>query len=288
MSPSSTLQLVNERGWRCGFANLLRKENGTWWGTYVWWTQALIWMAIINGMLAFVIWVVPVLAPAAALSAPNLTAGEKQAVQEDMADFQQNREANGLQVFFQVTGFTTAIGVMIIAQGAIVGEKQSGTAAWILSNPVSRTAVILSKFVALGIGSVAILIGLQSLIAYGQISLAGAGIWPVLPFLGSVGLLSLHLLFYLSLTLMLGTLFDSRGPVIGIPMAVLIGQSLLGSLVGSFVPWFPLLLPARLPELGLTLALGQPLPSPLPVVATTLLVVGFVLVAVWRFEREEF
>jgi ABC-2 type transport system permease protein len=87
---------------------------------------------------------------------------------------------------------------------------------------------------------------------------------------------------------MLGTLFDSRGPVIGIPMTVLIGQSLLGSLVGSFVPWFPLLLPARLPELALTLALGQPLPSPLPVVATALSVVGFVLAAVWRFEREEF
>jgi hypothetical protein len=36
----------------------------------------------------------------------------------------------------------------------------------------------------------------------------------------------IYLMFYLVLALLMGTLFDSTGPVIAIPIAVLIGMSL--------------------------------------------------------------
>ena len=52
MASTTVLQPVKERGWRRGFANLLRKENGEWWRTRRWWLQSLLWLLIINGILA--------------------------------------------------------------------------------------------------------------------------------------------------------------------------------------------------------------------------------------------
>ena len=59
MTSASVLQPVKESGWRRGFANLLRKENGEWWHTRRWWTQSLLWLLIINGILALALWVLP-------------------------------------------------------------------------------------------------------------------------------------------------------------------------------------------------------------------------------------
>ncbi len=288
MSSNDTLYQMNERGYRCGLANLLRKEQRAWWGTRKWWVNALVWLLIVNGIVALLMWGVPALVSGTALNDPNMPEEQKQTVRKDMAEIEGNRDTFGLQGFFQLAGMATAIGVMIVGQGAIIGEKQSGTAAWVLSCPVSRSAFILSKAIALGISSLVIMIGLQGLVAYLQISLARGSFLPLLPFVGSLGLLGLHLLFYLSLILMLGTLFDSRGPVIGIPMVVLVGQGLMGHLAQSVAPWLSMLLPERLPEMALLLAGGQSMPSFVPLTATLLMAVGFILVALWRFKGEEF
>ncbi len=288
MSNNDTLYQMNERGYRCGLANLLRKEQRAWWGTRKWWVNALVWLLIVNGIVALLMWGVPALVSGTALNDPNMPEEQKQTVRKDMAEIEGNRDTFGLQGFFQLAGMATAIGVMIVGQGAIIGEKQSGTAAWVLSCPVSRSAFILSKAIALGISSLVIMIGLQGLVAYLQISLARGSFLPLLPFVGSLGLLGLHLLFYLSLILMLGTLFDSRGPVIGIPMVVLVGQGLMGHLAQSVAPWLSMLLPERLPEMALLLAGGQSMPSFVPLTATLLMAVGFILVALWRFKGEEF
>ncbi len=288
MSSNDTLYQMNERGYRCGLANLLRKEQRAWWGTRKWWVNALVWLLIVNGIVALLMWGVPALVSGTALNDPNMPEEQKQTVRKDMAEIEGNRDTFGLQGFFQLAGMATAIGVMIVGQGAIIGEKQSGTAAWVLSCPVSHSAFILSKAIALGISSLVIMIGLQGLVAYLQISLARGSFLPLLPFVGSLGLLGLHLLFYLSLILMLGTLFDSRGPVIGIPMVVLVGQGLMGHLAQSVAPWLSMLLPERLPEMALLLAGGQSMPSFVPLTATLLMAVGFILVALWRFKGEEF
>jgi ABC-2 type transport system permease protein len=120
-----------------------------------------------------------------------------------------------IQVFFQVGAFATTIGVVTTAQGAIVCEKQLGTAAWSLSKLVSRSAFVLAKFVAYAMGFVSLAIVLPSAIFYGQ-SLLLAGRPPELAiYLAGVGLTVIHTLFYLALTLLLGTLFSTRCPPSG-------------------------------------------------------------------------
>ena len=65
MSSGITLQPVIEHGWRSGFVNLLRKENSLWWGTRKWWVQTLIWLVISNGIIAFLLWGIPLIDPSA-------------------------------------------------------------------------------------------------------------------------------------------------------------------------------------------------------------------------------
>ncbi len=114
---------------------------------------------------------------------------------------------------------------------------------------------------------------------------------PIEELLAGLGLITLLLMFYLSLTLMLGTLFRSRGPVIGIPMVLVFGNQLAGLL-----PWLKMVMPWNLvmdlgpdqPALAVMLVQGQALPTVTPIIGTAVLTVVFIAVALWRFEREEF
>ncbi len=268
MASANNLQLLDERGWRQGFANLFRKENGEWWHTRRWWTQSLLWLLIVNGILAVGIWVVPLVEP------------------EEAGGLVEN-----LGIFMQLMGLFPMYAVIVITQGAIIGEKQSGTAAWILSAPVSRSGFILSKLIANAIGFLGTVIILQGLVAYVQISLSEGSLLPPGPYLAELGLFSLYLLFYLALTLMLGTFFNTRGPVLGIAIGVAIGSMLgMGQLFAGFMPWLVLILPEALPALVTALVQGESIPAiwPVPIIVISLYTVLFVALAIWRFNREEF
>jgi ABC-2 type transport system permease protein len=268
MSHGEAIQLVNESGGFRGFANLLHKENSLWWGTRKWWTQSLIWLLVSNGLIALILWVIPALDSTSSVPPPSEV----------------------MNIFLVTHGAFASFGVMILAQSAIVGEKQSGTAQWILSNPVSRRAFILSKLFGNAIGIAAILIFLQCTVAYFQISLRLADFVPILPYMAATGLLGLMLLFYLTLALMLGTIFNSRGPVIGISIGVGVVQSLLGELLVAWVPWISLVIPDTVLQFAGLIVQGQPLPAewPLPIIITSLMCILFILIAIWRFNREEF
>jgi ABC-2 type transport system permease protein len=268
MSQSETIQLVNESGRFRGFANLLRKENSLWWGTRKWWTQSLIWLLLSNGLIALMVWVIPAI--------------------DSTGSFPPASET--MKVFLMTHGAFATIGVMILVQSAIVEEKRSGTAQWILSNPVNRSAFILSKLFGNALGIMVILVLVQSGIAYLQISLRN-GFFPLpVPYLESIGLLSLTLLFYLTLSIMLGTFFNTRGPVIGISIGVLVIQTILRQLATAWVPWLILVMPDTLMQLISPIVQGQPLPEqwPFPIISTAVMSILSVLIAMWRFNREEF
>ena len=282
MASNAQLIPVRDAGRLNGFRNLFRRENRQWWGTWQWVIQVGIWLAIVNGILATIMLAVPKIEAAQARA--EISAAEAAEAAADVAE-------NALMVFFIFSGMAAGTGVVIIAQDALIGEKQSGTAAWVLSKPVSRLSFILSKLGADALGVLVTMVLIQGAVAY-LIYRAGTGIALDIPhFLGALGLLYLALFFYLSLTYMLGTLFRSRGPVIGIPLLLVFGNTLNNMLpfLGKVLPWNLVMdLGPGQPALATALARGLPLPTITPIVGTAALTLVFIAVAIWRFSREEF
>jgi ABC-2 type transport system permease protein len=261
MSGNEALNLVQERGWRRGLNNMLRAEFGKWWGTRQWWIQSLIWIGVINGILAGVLW----------------SSGEVNFIE-------------GIDLYSVFSGLFPAVAVVIILQDALVGEKESGTAAWVLSKPVSRVSFVISKLFANTLGVLVTMILLPGLIAFLQISLASGGLLPPLHFLAGQAVLGINLLLYLSLTLMLGTFFSHRGPVIGIPLALVFGQQMLLNIPGAIyvLPW-SLAVPVDDSAGSIASALMRGNSPALwsPLYAALILIVVFAFVGLWRFEKEE-
>ena len=175
------------------------------------------------------------------------------------------------------------MGAAILGMGTIISEKQSGTAAWVLSKPLSRTAFITAKLLALSLGLLVIAILLQGLVAFGQIAAVTRELPGLVPFAIGLGVIAVHTLFYLTLVVMLGTYLNSRGAVVGIAVGLLFGQQLAGNLLGPVAMY----LPNSLGALATLASMGEPLPSVVPVAVTALLSVVFVAAALWRFGREE-
>jgi ABC-2 type transport system permease protein len=262
---TETLQPVRELGWRSGFGNLLHKENSMRWGGRRWIIPALIWMAIINGIVTLI---------ALAENSDPGTAGQ------DIA-------SEALDVFFQLGIFASAIGVVVGVQGAIIRERQLGTAAWILSKPASRSSFILSKWLAYSISAVILSLVLPAIVFLIQSQIFWGKLPEAIPFLEAWLIMVLNLQFYLALTLMLGTLFNGRGAVAGIGL----GFMFLGSFLSTVLPsWLSSLFPWSLQNLAGAIASGKLLPAgwQVPVIATTLWIPILIGIALWRFRREEF
>ena len=136
------LQPIQEKGWRSGLSGLMSTGFGAWWKTSQWWRQALLWTAILNGSLAITIW-------------------------GDVTDAVTTFTLYGVMTIF------SAVAVVIVMQEAVVGEKRSGTAAWIHSKPVSRQAFIIAKLVPNAAGVLATMIAIPSIVLVIQMQLAG-------------------------------------------------------------------------------------------------------------------
>ena len=123
-------------------------------------------------------------------------------------------------------------------------------------------------------------------VAYAEITFASQQALPILPYLMGVGVILLALDFYLTLVIMLGTLFEQRGPVMGIALGLLIG----GLIASQFSPQISYILPVAMQNIAGALAQGQPLPTVAisQLIATAAWSVLFTAVALWRFARLEF
>jgi ABC-2 type transport system permease protein len=262
MAANSVFVPVEERGWRRGLRNLLRAGFNEWWATNTWWTHALIWSAILNLMIAGIAF-----------------SGEAGAALDVV----------GFMTLF--AGMFPVVAVVIILQGAIVGEKQNGTAAWILSKPVSRTAYIVGKLVPNALSMLVAMLLIPMAVAFVVLRIIGQPIGVGNFVLGYL-VVALNMLFYITLTVMLGAIFKTRGSVISIPLGVLFGQQYLLNAVpalGAVMPW-GLALPLGdgiATSIAATLMLGETPPSYLPIVTVGVATVVFVVVAVWRFREVE-
>jgi len=275
MAANLELLRVKEGNGLRGFSNLFRKENRAWWGTRRWWINALLWTGLLGGLTAIMLFV-PSEEVSQATEAEITQAGGLIAYILLL----------GLNIFFQFGVPVLAIGTVILAQDLIIGEKQSGVAEWLLSKPVTRRAYVLAKLAANALGVFALLVGLPSVVAYGTLSLRMGAPFPLAPFLSAVGIMTVHTLFYLTLTLMLGTIFNNRGPILGIALASVLGGGMLGGLIKPLLyvtPWM-------LPKVALLTATGQAIPAEMGIaslVATALWSVVFIFVAFAKFEKME-
>jgi len=193
----------------------------------------------------------------------------------------------GLKAFFDMGTMAITIGVIILCQDLIIGEKQTGLTEYLLANPVQRKAYVLAKLCASLVAVLLLLVALPGAAAYAVISLGVGGPIPLQPFLTGMGILVLHSLFYLTLTLMLGVFFSSRSPILGIPLGILfIGWILAGMLKPLMYigPWV-------LRGFAEAIAGSLPVPPGLlwpPLLATALWCVVLTSAALIKFERMEF
>ncbi len=258
-----TLNETRTTGWMMGFKNFLWKENRRWWKTRRWIVQTAIWLVLVSGMMV-----------------PILTLDPEY-------------EFSWI-VFFVNVSVLPAIGITIVMQDALIEEKRAGTASWVLSKPISRAAFVLSKWVANSLGFLVTVVLVQCISIY--FLFPGLTGWEIhIPgLLLGMGLDALFLLFCLTFTLMLGTLFSNRGPVIGISLlSIMIQYYLLGvTFLRPFLPAFLVLSAGQEPNVVFSLAtsavMGQPLPSLLPIATTVGLIVIFLAISLIRFQREEF
>ena len=250
-----------------GFSNMFNKEMGDWFQTRRWIVQTVLWVLVFNGFLAFILFVVP-----------NMSESEGGGLPENLL-------ALGLSFFFNFAVIAGSIGTLILAQDEIVGEKISGTAAWILSKPIARVSFILSKLAANGLGILIFIVLIPGLIGIVEISAAAGTLVSIPEYILGLGVVYLGLLFYLTFSLMLGTLFHQRGAVIGIGLGLLLG----GSIVVSFAPDIAYALPVDFQQIAPMVAMGQPLPQQdlIEIAATAAWCVLFMVVALVRFERQE-
>ena len=261
--------LISNRtmGWRMGLRNMLLKENFAWWRTRRWWIQILVAVLILNGSLAL------------NLRDPRGAPVDLQAIN-----------------YLNTSALFVPILIVILTQDSILSERHSGTTAWVLSKPLQRPAFILSKLIAYGLGFLVTWVLIPNIIFYFQLVAAGREGLSIPGFIGLIALSYLNLLFYLTLALMLATLFNSRAPGLGISLFIAwMGPlQIFAKPLEKFVPWLEDILPWKLisgfgePPLAGYLALGAKLPTVLPIIATVLWCVLFVGVAIWRISREEF
>jgi ABC-type transport system involved in multi-copper enzyme maturation permease subunit len=265
--PASDRQL-----WQRGFATVLRREVQTWWPRRLL-SSLAIWTALAI--------VVPFgLSSRATVSTTEAGALETQAIQ-------------GLSFFFTILTALPMFGAIFSVRGAISDERKTGTLAWVLSKPVFRWAFYSAKLLANWLMRFGIVVVFQGLLA-GAIVAAQGGLTAPLNFVGALLLVALLLLFYVSLTLMLDTLFAKGALAIALPVAVLMGGGLVPTLVFFLTRQRDLataltqLTPWGLSSTELTnLALGESQPSWIPIFCTLLWSIGFTAFGLWQFQRQE-
>lgn len=175
-------------------------------------------------------------------------------------------------------GVLTAI---LIAMGSVAGEKEAGTAAFVLVKPVSRAAFLGAKFTGLVV-TMAVAVLLCGLAAYLYTDLLFAPL-PVFGFGAACLVILLGLLEIAAVTFLGSTLVRSSIPAAGIGLVALVVAGIVSSLpnVGRFTPF-------GLNELASNLALQRTATGwAWPVIANA----GFVVVALavsWGvFRRQE-
>ncbi|MGB3681383.1 MAG: hypothetical protein WA990_02745 [Rubrobacteraceae bacterium] len=247
-----------------GFRNLIGKENGEWVTGPSLVAHGAIWMLIVALISVAVAFIRGEMEPA---YSPDDINGA------------------GALMFFVLGSVASVIAVVAKTQGTIIGEKQLGTAAWVLSKPASRRAFVLAKLAVHFRWLLTVTLLFPAVVFYVLMTAISTLPPPPLAFLGGFGILALGLLFYLSLSLLLGTVFESRGALAG----CVFGFMVAGFMIANYAAWMTAAFPWLFFQSGYYLVTQGyiPLYGVISIPATALWSVLFIFLALRRFGRAE-
>jgi len=253
---------VPSRPARRAFATLAAKEARAWRRSHAWWSQPAIFTLLLAGAMA--------LLPLGILR--ETFAGEPGGV-----------IGGAVSMFMSLGAVAPVFGAIFWFQNALVGERQAGTAAWVLSKPVPRWTLPTAKLAVNGGLLVAASLVVPGTVAYGVLALETGGPPSLGTFVAGLLVLVLHTAFYAALTLAMGALTDARGAVLAVPIAVLLlGDALVGvaPVLGRVSPWL-------LGRGAGLVAQGQAFPEPAALLATATLTAALIAAALVRFGRQD-
>ena len=225
------------------------------------------------------------------------------------AEAEVNRQLGGLMYpFFSLWAIALTLVTATAAQGAVAGEVEEGTAAWLMGMPIGRPAFVVSKVLGAIPGVVVAVFG-TGLIAYPVFSYAssieiknftaqdvvhvasrpiGSDGFVDLPavseYLGVLVRMSLFLLVLVALMVLLGALFRSTGIVLGLGVVVAVGLFMVGIVdIAGLVDATPAGLISGL----LDSVQAEPAPLAGLVLVSLLWILGLTGLAVARFQRRD-
>jgi ABC-2 type transport system permease protein len=171
---------------------------------------------------------------------------------------------------------------VLLTMGAVVTEKERGTAAMILTKPATRSAFLVAKVAAIGL-----LLAISVAVAFGLAAGYTAVLFEALPLTGvvaSAAVLWLSLAVFAALTFLASTVAPSAIVAGGVGLAALLATGIVGALPG-LGPWMP----TGLWGAAQALALGQPPAADVvgPVLLNAGICVAAVALAVVAFRRQE-
>jgi ABC-2 type transport system permease protein len=145
-----------------------------------------------------------------------------------------------------------ALVAVLVGMGCIANELKSGTAVLTLSKPVSRSAFVVTKLLALSL-TFMVSLTIASLVCLGYT------VWliqdaAILPYLGLNVMLGLFLVFCLSVTVFFSSLFKSSLEAGGTALGVIILQAII-----SAIPVIGKYMPGKLLDWGNNLLIGSDL-----------------------------
>jgi len=252
------------------FPVLLGKELREQWRTYRFLVIAVVFVAF-AGLLS------PITAKLTPELLKSLTASTGQAISIQLPE---PTAADALAQFLKNLTQIGVIALILVTMGTVALERERGTAATVLSKPVSRLSFLLAKFAALTLTFAASLILAALACWYYTVVLFGsldAGLFLRLSLLAA-----LYLWVWLAVTFLCSALFKSQIAAGGLAFGVYVASSLLGA-----VPRLKDYLPGALIEGAGKLSVGAPADVGRAVVVSLILVAACLLAA-WRiFERHE-
>ncbi|MBD3196454.1 MAG: ABC transporter permease subunit [Candidatus Lokiarchaeota archaeon] len=259
MKMSQNEQLVPIKSKWNGFLNILFIELNDWWKGSDWLVMTLIWIGIGNGITALT-----------ALGAPDI----------DLPTM--------INIFFLFLGFFPPIATILVMQDSIVGEKRSGTISWLLSKPVSRRSFILAKWLGNSINLLTCIVLIPCIIGYLEFFLLTGELLSLSNYLAGIGIVTINQLFFIGLTLYLGTVMETPGGVAALPMIFNFAQQFLQSIpYAIYVLPMSLILNQTGNSIVVSIILNQTPFTLIPILTTSLFVILFLLLAIWKFENTD-